>query len=232
MSTSSPAPASRRFLIIAGSVLGIGLLLVLAYVVLAPGDAAQEDLVAPIDAPQSTVIEEADTVVVEEPTDYSASLVVSRRDPFEPLVEEGDTSASTDTPAPDKSQQSSNPPKSQQTTVTKQPATKRSEQSTPVVSEPRQNDPAPEPDDPQPIVPEPIGGPAKDGEELLVRVIEVQPELMTARVNGERTKLYLNEPNEFGGLTYLAPLGGGCAWVGMPDTEVRFSVCKGKTERL
>ena len=27
-------------------------------------------------------------------------------DPFEPLVEEGDTSASTDTPAPDKSQQS------------------------------------------------------------------------------------------------------------------------------
>ena len=65
-----------------------------------------------------------------------------------------------------------------------------------------------------------------------IRVIDVQPDVMTARVDGQRTKLYLNEPSEPGGLTYLAPLGGGCAWVGMPDTEVRFSVCKGKTERL
>ena len=59
------------------------------------------------------------------------------------------------------------------------------------------------------------------------RVVDVQPDVMTARVNGRRTKLYLNEPSEPGGLTHLAPLGGGCAWVGMPDTEVRFSVCKG-----
>ncbi|MEZ5119254.1 MAG: hypothetical protein R2686_05015, partial [Candidatus Nanopelagicales bacterium] len=150
--------------------------------------------------------------------------------PFAPVEGEnnGTDSDAKAKPTPKPTNKTSTPDRDPAVTTTRsEPSVKN-----PTSNAPSTNDPAPEPDDPQPIVPEPIGGPGEDGEELLVRVIEVQPELMTARVNGERTKLYLNEPNELGGLTYLAPLGGGCAWVGMPDTEVRFSVCKGKTERL
>ena len=43
--------------------------------------------------------------------------------------------------------------------------------------------------------------------------------------------LYLNEPGELG-VVYVAPLGGGCAWIGRIDSDVRVSVCKAKAERV
>lgn len=150
--------------------------------------------------------------------------------PFAP-VEGGKKGTGSDTasePTAKPTSKPSEPRKDPASTTTRQDPAVHTSPST----KPSSKDPAPKPDDPQPVAPEPIGGPDKNGEELLVRVVDVQPDVMTARVNGRRTKLYLNEPSEPGGLTYLAPLGGGCAWVGMPDTEVRFSVCKGKTERL
>ena len=153
-----------------------------------------------------------------------------QRQPLRP-VEGGKKGTGSDTasePTAKPTSKPSEPRKDPASTTTRQDPAVHTSPST----KPSSKDPAPKPDDPQPVAPEPIGGPDKNGEELLVRVVDVQPDVMTARVNGRRTKLYLNEPSEPGGLTYLAPLGGGCAWVGMPDTEVRFSVCKGKTERL
>ncbi len=197
-----------------------------------------EEEVAPIphnDNPSAV----QDTDPVTDESEAVESIYVARgtsANPFGPLAgaqkQEKSTSGTSSETSTSKSTTSSTKKTNTPTTSTPPKKSSVENQEPALEPVPRQNDPAPKPDDPQPIVPEPIGGPGKDGEELLVRVIDVQPELMTARVNGERTKLYLNEPNELGGLTYLAPLGGGCAWVGMSDTEVRFSVCKGKTERL
>jgi hypothetical protein len=200
----------------------------------------QEEEVAPIPHNNNpSAVQDADPAADE--SEAVESIYVARGtsvNPFGPLAgaqkqkAEKSTSDAASESTTSKSTPNSNSTK-QSTTQSSPAAPKNSSVGTKEPAPP-QTDPGnpSEPDDPQPVVPEPIGGPGKDGEELLVRVLEVQPELMTARVNGERTKLYLNEPNELGGLTYLAPLGGGCAWVGMPDTEVRFSVCKGKTERL
>jgi hypothetical protein len=201
----------------------------------------QEEEAAPIphnDNPSA--VQDADPAADE--SEAVESIYVARgtsANPFGPLAgaqkQEESTSGTSSENSTSKSTTSSTSTKKTTTTPTTSTPPKKSSvgnREPALEPVPRQNDPAPKNDDPQSIVPEPIGGPDKNGEELLVRVMDVQPDVMVARVNGERTTLYLNEPNETGGLTYLAPLGGGCAWVGMPDTEVRFSVCKGKTERL
>jgi hypothetical protein len=230
---------NRRAVVMLAVAMSIALLAAL-YAVLSGGDSTDDLPPVTRGASSESVVTE-DTAAEEAVVEVQPAVRVysgrgTNANPFAPVDGENDgtdadaTAKPTSKPTPKPTSNASTPNRDPAVTTTRsEPSVKQPTSNAPSTSDP--GNPS-EPDDPQPVVPEPIGGPGKDGEELLVRVLEVQPELMTARVNGERTKLYLNEPNELGGLTYLAPLGGGCAWVGMPDTEVRFSVCKGKTERL
>ena len=224
---------NRRAVVMLAVAMSIALLAGL-YLVLSGGNSPEELPPVTRGAPAETAVTEdtaAEEAVVEvEPAVRVYSGRGTSANPFAP-VEGGKKGTGSDTasePTAKPTSKPSEPRKDPASTTTRQDPAVHTSPST----KPSSKDPAPKPDDPQPVAPEPIGGPDKNGEELLVRVVDVTLEVMTARVNGRRTKLYLNEPSEPGGLTYLAPLGGGCAWVGMPDTEVRFSVCKGKTERL
>ena len=81
------------------------------------------------------------------------------------------------------------------------------------------------------VVPEPIntGKDAEDG--VSVTMVEVTGDYVVARVEGDRTKLYVNIPGAEG-VVYVARLAGKCAWMGRIDSDVRVSVCEGKTEQL
>ena len=87
------------------------------------------------------------------------------------------------------------------------------------------------PEEPKNVVPEPIDNGKDSGDAIPVTLLEVQSDYVIARVDSERSKLYITSPGTEG-VTYVAPLGGGCAWLGRTDSEVRVSVCEGKTERL
>lgn len=87
------------------------------------------------------------------------------------------------------------------------------------------------PEEPKNVVPEPIDNGKDSGDAIPVTLLEVQSDYVIARVDGDRSKLYISLPGT-AGVTYVAPLGGGCAWLGRTDSEVRVSVCEGKTERL
>ena len=87
------------------------------------------------------------------------------------------------------------------------------------------------PEEPKNVVPEPIDNGKDSGDAIPVTLLEVQSDYVIARVDGDRSKLYISLPGTEG-VTYVAPLGGGCAWLGRTDSEVRVSLCEGKTERL
>lgn len=78
------------------------------------------------------------------------------------------------------------------------------------------------------VVPEPI---TKVDESVSVRVLEVYDDYVVARVEGDRTRLYLSVPGA-SEVVYHAPLGGGCVWLGKVSSDERVSVCKGVTEEL
>ena len=80
-------------------------------------------------------------------------------------------------------------------------------------------------------VPKPIDN-GKDAEDSVpVTVLSLRQDYIVARVDGDRTRLYLAVPG-VQGVTYVSPLGGNCVWLGRADKPARVSVCKGTTERL
>lgn len=87
-----------------------------------------------------------------------------------------------------------------------------------------QSTPAPE----KTVVPKPI---TRADDSVSVRVLQVGDEYVVARVEGDRTRLYLNVPGVHD-VVYHAQLGGDCAWLGRATSEERVTVCKGVTQEL
>ena len=178
------------------------------------------------------------TMETEEPTDPLVATSVGRGtnvNPFGPLAgSEDDVSDSgSDTPKPSK-QTSPKKTSSYGTTNTDPSATVdtgSSKKSDPVdvsgsdTADEKKSEP------PKNVVPKPIdnGKDAEDG--VTVAVAEVTGDYVIARVEGDRSKLYINIPGDEG-VVYVAPLGRDCAWIGRTDTEVRVSICEGKTGQL
>lgn len=84
---------------------------------------------------------------------------------------------------------------------------------------------------PQPVAPQPLGQQEVPEGAVLVKVLTVGPETLTARVNDEKATLYLSVPDT-SGVTYVSPLGGGCAWLAMSGKQARVTVCEGETATL
>jgi len=80
-------------------------------------------------------------------------------------------------------------------------------------------------------VPKPIDKGADAEDSVPVTVLSLEDDYIVARVDGDRTRLYLSVPG-VQGVTYVSPLGGDCVWLGRTDKDTRLSVCKGTTERL
>jgi hypothetical protein len=81
------------------------------------------------------------------------------------------------------------------------------------------------------VPPTPIESGKDADSAVTIALVELQDEYAIARVDGDRTKLYIAVPG-LEGVTYVAPLGGGCAWMGRTGTEVRVSVCQGEPQQL
>ncbi len=180
------------------------------------------------------------SVETEEPTDPIVATVVGRgtnANPFGPLAGSEDDVSDNGSQSDNSSKSTNNSQKktsSYGTTNTDPSATvdtggSKSTDPADDVSGSDSADDKPKPE--KNVVPEPInsGKDAEDG--VSVAVVEVTGDYVIARVEGDRTKLYINIPGEQG-VVYVAPLGGDCAWMGRTDTEVRVSVCEGKTGQL
>ena len=177
------------------------------------------------------------TIETEEPTDPLIVSNVGRgtnANPFGPLAgsEDDVSDDGSDTPKPTK-QTTPKKTSSYGTTNTDPSATVdngSSKKTAPIdVSGSDTGDEKPEP--PKNVVPEPIntGKDAEDG--VTVAVVEATGDYVIARVEGDRSKFYINIPGDQG-VVYVAPLGRDCAWMGRTDTEVRVSICEGKNGQL
>lgn len=180
----------------------------------------------------------AETTVIEEPvSDIQPAVRVyagrgTNANPFGPLTGSQDDASKSDSSTP--SSPSASPTAKKSASTSKASATDTGSNPSGSTSGSTGTDPAPEPvasTEPQPIEPEPIDTGKDSQDAVLVKLVDIREDSVIARVDGERTTLYLNEPGK-DAVIYVAPLGGGCAWMGRTDTEIRVSVCKGKAERV
>ncbi len=231
MSMSEYLHENRRAVILLVVALGVALLGGL-YLLLS-GGGEQADLgTVPKGKPSPSP-----TMETEEPTDPLVATVVGRgtnANPFGPLAgTEDDVSDSGSEPAASTKKSAPKKTSSYGTTNTDPSATVdngTSSSTKPVdVSGSDSADEKPTAD--KNVVPEPIhnGKDAEDG--VTVAVVEVTGDYVIARVEGDRSKFYINIPGDEG-VVYVAPLGGDCAWMGRMDTEVRVSICEGKNGEL
>jgi hypothetical protein len=222
---------NRRAVILLVIALAVALLGGL-YLLLSGGDPVDTGAV-----PQGQRPSPSPTMETEEPTDPLLATNVGRgtnANPFGPLAgsEEDVSDVESDTPEPTK-QTSPKKTSSYGTTNTDPSATVdtgSSKKTDPVdVSGADSGDEKPEPE--KNVVPEPInnGKDAEDG--VTVAVVEVTGDYVIARVEGDRSKFYINIPGDEG-VVYVAPLGRDCAWMGRTDTEVRVSICEGAKGQL
>lgn len=205
------------------------------YLVLSGGASAEDLPPVTQGAPAETAVIE-DTAVEEGVIEVRPAVRVyagrgTSANPFGPIEggEDGTPSDSDSTAKPT--------PKPTSTATTpaprKDPAVSTTRQD-PASIDPAPNDPAPKPvDKPDlaPIAPQPIEEGKDSDSSVLVNVVEIDADSLVARIEGQRSRLYLNEPGELG-VVYVAPLGGGCAWIGRVESDVRVSVCKAKAERV
>ncbi len=176
--------------------------------------------------------------VTVEPVDQSDAIVttvVSRganSNPFGPLsgTETDAVTSSDSSKSSQKNSTSSSSTKSSSRTTVDVTTTDTTNNTTVDVTGSQTGDET-KPEEPKNVVPEPIDNGKDSGDAIPVTLLEVQSDYVIARVDGDRSKLYISLPGTEG-VTYVAPLGGGCAWLGRTDSEVRVSVCEGKTERL
>lgn len=198
------------------------------YLLLSGGAAESEELppVARHEQPQPEV-----TAEPVDQTDTSVTTVVARGtgvNPFGPLTgtEEDAATSSDPTPSPTKTSSTSTPNK---TATSDDPSSMVG--TGPSKTEPRDEGGSKTGDKPESVVPKPINK-GKDAEDSVpVALIEVQADYVVARVDGGRTKLYISIPGT-AGVTYVAALGGDCAWIGRTDVDERVSVCVGESERI
>jgi hypothetical protein len=180
--------------------------------------------------------------VTVEPVDQSDAIVTTavvrgaNSNPFGPLsgtqtdaVTSSDSSSSDKSKSSQKNSSSSSTKSSSQTSVDVK-TTDTTNNTTVDVTGSQTGDET-KPEEPKNVVPEPIDSGKDSGDAIPVTLLEVESDYVVARVDSERSKLYIGIPG-VDGVTYFAPLGGGCAWLGRTDSEVRVSLCKGKTERL
>ena len=177
------------------------------------------------------------TMETEEPTDPLVATSVGRGtnvNPFGPLAGSADDVSDSGSDNPNPTQQTSPKKTSSYGTTNTDPSTTvdngSSKSTKPVdVSGSDSSDEKPEAD--KNVVPEPIHN-GKDAEDAVtVAVVEVAGDYVIARVQGDRSKFYVNIPGDEG-VVYVAPLGGDCAWIGRTDTDVRVSICEGKNGEL
>ena len=224
---------NRRAVVMLVVALAIALLGGLYLLLSGGGDPVDTGAVPPGQRPTPTPTVEAD-----EPTDPLVATVVGRGanvNPFGPLAgSEDGASESESTQSDTSSQKSSSKKTSSYGTTNTDPSatvdTGSSKSADPVdVSGADSGDDQSEAD--KNVVPEPIntGKDAEDG--VTVAVVEVTGDYVIARVEGDRSKFYINIPGDEG-VVYVAPLGGDCAWMGRLDTQVRVSICEGKNGQL
>jgi hypothetical protein len=177
------------------------------------------------------------TVETEEPTDPLVATVVARGsnvNPFGPLAGTEDDASDSGSEPTTTSKQSSPKKTSSYGTTNTDPSAKV-DNSPSTTSDPVDvsgSDSADEkPTAEKNVVPKPInnGKDAEDG--VTVAVVEVTGDYVVARVEGDRSKFYINIPGDEG-VVYVAPLGGDCAWIGRTETAVRVSICEGKNGQL
>lgn len=177
------------------------------------------------------------TLESEEPTDPLVATVVGRgtnANPFGPLAGSEDDVSDSGTEPTSPTKKTSPKKTSSYGTTNTDPSTTvdngSSKSTKPVdVSGSDSSDEKPEAD--KNVVPEPIHN-GKDAEDAVtVAVVEVAGDYVIARVQGDRSKFYVNIPGDEG-VVYVAPLGGDCAWIGRTDTDVRVSICEGKNGEL
>ena len=231
MTVSEYLQENRRAVVML--VVAVGIALLGGLYILLSGGGEQTDL-GPV--PKGKPSPSA-TMETEEPTDPLVATSVGRGtnvNPFGPLAgsEEDVSDSGSDTPNPTK-QTSPKKTSSYGTTNTDPSATVdtgSSKKNDPVdVSGSDSSDETPKAD--KTVVPEPIHN-GKDAEDAVtVAVVEVAGDYVIARVQGDRSKFYINIPGDEG-VVYVAPLGGDCAWMGRMDTEVRVSICEGKNGEL
>lgn len=205
------------------------------YVVLSGGDSAEDLPPVARSAPAETVTEDiaAEEAVVEvRPAVRVYSGRGTSANPFGP-IEGGKNDTDSDPaakPAPKPSSTTPAPRKDPGATTTRRdPASSNSTSNKPATS-----DPAPKPvdkPDPAPIAPQLIEQGKDSDASVLVNVVQIDADSLVARVEGQRSRLFVNEPGDEG-VIYVAPLGGGCAWIGRTGSDVRVSVCKGTPERV
>jgi len=184
------------------------------------------------------------TVETEEPVDPLVATVIGRGtnvNPFGPLAgTENDVANSDSGSQTDSGSKQSTPTSKTTPTKTKSTTTDTDPSVTVDNGSSKKSDPVDlggtdtgddEPKADKNVVPEPIntGKDAEDG--VSVTMVEVTGDYVVARVEGDRTKLYVNIPGAEG-VVYVARLAGKCAWMGRIDSDVRVSVCEGKTEQL
>ena len=221
----------RRRLVVLLAILGIAIALGLLYLLLASGsDTAPESASPPVDTAEVVQQAPEDVSVSVEEGDQILVSSTSQRDPFEPLV--GDTAPPPSSTSSTKdTNKSSNPAsKAPSSTTRKTPVPDVVRDTTPKSTSPQVQADS-EAVDPQPVAPEPIDSGKDANDAPLVRLIDVQSEEAVVRIDGERITLYIGIAGDQD-VVYFAPLGGGCAWMGRADSQVRVSVCKGKAERL
>jgi hypothetical protein len=101
----------------------------------------------------------------------------------------------------------------------------------PGVKKPGSKDPRKPDEDRGPVAPQLIDKGKDADNALLVRVVAIEGDWLVVRIEGKRSRLFLGEPGAQG-VTYVAALGGGCAWMQQAESEVRVSICQGEAERL
>ncbi len=85
---------------------------------------------------------------------------------------------------------------------------------------------------PKPVAPQPVDdADAVPEGSAQVKVVSVAADSLEARVNGQKETLYLSVPDA-AGVTYVSPLGSGCAWLALASKQVRVTVCEGETADL
>ncbi|MEZ5157418.1 MAG: hypothetical protein R2720_11215 [Candidatus Nanopelagicales bacterium] len=229
-------PNDRRPIVILLATLGIVVLLAVLYLLLkSSGESADDQSVPRSPMPGQVVDESFDVEGGAVSVDEGGQVLVASttgRDPFEPLDDSTNadsskaSTSSSDTKSSNPTTKSTASPKPtsepKPSNATTSPASKSTGAST---------DNKVASTEPQPIEPEPIDTGKDSQDAVLVKLVDIREDSVIARVDGERTTLYLNEPGK-DAVIYVAPLGGGCAWMGRTDTEIRVSVCKGKAERV
>lgn len=153
----------------------------------------------------------------------------SGANPFVPLPgTSDDPNADSNAPAANKNPDSNAPASSREV----DPSSSSRKSSSDATSGSQNKDAAKE-KTPKELAPQPIEKGADASTAVAVAVIDVHPNYLLARVNGQRTTLYLNVPDP-SAMMYVSPLGGACAWIARTDgdTGERVSICEGETQDL